>query len=153
MVIFKPAAPTVAWTKPFCGQQWRLHDHPPLNLPLQASAPEEAAGDVRSANAMIWEFKPLIAEKVRGRPNSAALAAQGPKIIETRNYRGPMCCRIVNIDTHTASCFDAAAQSRPPGEAMFWVGLLIGAMVTVALEAAMLLWSVQRDRWRIARNH
>jgi hypothetical protein len=36
---------------------------------------------------------------------------------------------------------------------MFWVGFLIGAMVTVALEAAMLLWSVQRDRWRIARNH
>jgi hypothetical protein len=59
----------------------------------------------------------------------------------------------VNIDTLTASCFDAADRPPPAGEAMFWVGFLIGATVTVALEAAMLLWSVQRDRWRIARNH
>jgi hypothetical protein len=36
---------------------------------------------------------------------------------------------------------------------MFWLGFLIGAMATVALEATMLLWSVRRDQWRIARHH
>jgi len=30
---------------------------------------------------------------------------------------------------------------------------LIGAMAVVALEAAILLWLVQQDRWRIARHH
>jgi hypothetical protein len=36
---------------------------------------------------------------------------------------------------------------------MFWLGFLIGAMAMVVLEAAILLWFVQRDRWRIARHH
>jgi hypothetical protein len=36
---------------------------------------------------------------------------------------------------------------------MFWLGFLIGAMAMVALEAAILLWLVQRDRWHIARHH
>jgi len=35
----------------------------------------------------------------------------------------------------------------------FWLGFLIGAMAVVALEAAILLWLVQQDRWRIARHH
>jgi hypothetical protein len=36
---------------------------------------------------------------------------------------------------------------------MFWLGFLIGAMATVALEAAMILWSVPRDQRLIARHH